>query len=224
MGHLWLQVLPVGEGDRREVLQVAFVEDRLKKYPDDFAANYNMGDILLTKGDASGAISYFEKAARVNPTSVLGPMELGVAYYTESKLTEAEQQFRNALLIDPTFTDARFNLASAEAEAGDLKSSVSDFKQVLTERPDYPKAQDHLGDVLFAWGDELAKSGDNAQAAQQYREALTYRPNDVALHTSLGAAFARLGQMNEARTELETAVRLNPSFEPAQRLLVAIGR
>jgi tetratricopeptide (TPR) repeat protein len=224
MGHLWLQVLPVGEGDRREVLQVAFVEDRLKKYPDDFAANYNMGDILLTKGDASGAISYFEKAARVNPTSVLGPMELGVAYYTESKLTEAEQQFRNALLIDPTFTDARFNLASAEAEAGDLKSSVSDFKQVLTERPDYPKAQDHLGDVLFAWGDELAKSGDNAQAAQQYREALTYRPNDVALHTSLGAAFARLGQMNEARTELEAAVRLNPSFEPAQRLLVAIGR
>ncbi len=199
-------------------------EDRLKKYPDDFAANYNMGDILLTKGDAAGAISYFEKAARVNPTNVLGPMELGVAYYTESKLPEAEQQFRNALLIDPKFTDARFNLASTEAEAGDLKSSVSDFRQVLTERPDYPKAQDHLGDVLFAWGDELAKSGDNEQAAQRYREALTYRPNDVALHTSLGAAFARLGQMNDARTELETAVRLNPNFEPAQRLLGAIGR
>jgi len=224
MGHLWLQVLPVGEGDKREVLQAAFVQDRLRKYPDDFAANYNMGDILLTKGDAAGAISYFEKAARVNPTSILGPMELGVAYYTQSRLPEAEQQFRNALQLDPKFTDARFNLASVEAEAGNLGASVNDFKQVLKERPDYPKAQDHLGDVLFAWGDQLAKSGDNAQAAQRYGEALAYRPNDVALHTSLGAAFARLGQMDKARGELQTAVRLNPNFEPAQKILAAIGK
>jgi tetratricopeptide (TPR) repeat protein/mono/diheme cytochrome c family protein len=222
MGHLWLQVLPVGEGDRREILQAAFVEDRLKKYPEDFAANYNMGDILLTKGDAAKAIPFFEKAARLNPNSILGPMDLGVAYYSESKLPEAEQQFRNALNIDPKATDARFNLASVEAEAGNLNAAVADFRQVLTERPDYPKAQDHLGDVLFAWGDELAKSGENEQAAQRYRDALIYRPNDVALHTSLGAAYARLGRMDEARAELETAVRLNPNFEPAQRLLAAI--
>ncbi len=72
MGHLWLQVLPVGEGDRREAIQAAFVQDRLAKYPQDFAANYNMGDILLTKGDAAGAITYFENAARANPDSVAG--------------------------------------------------------------------------------------------------------------------------------------------------------
>jgi len=57
-----------------------------------------------------------------------------------------------------------------------------------------------------------------------YREALAYRANDVELHTSLGAALARLGRMNEARNELETAVRLNPNFEPAQKLLAAIQR
>ncbi len=222
MGHLWLQVLPVGEGDRREVLQAAIVEDRLKKYPNDFAANYNMGDVLLTKGDAAGAIPYLEKAARANPDSVLGPVELGVAYYTASKLPEAEQQFHRALAIDPKFTDARFNLASVEAENSELAASVGDFKQVLAERPDYPKAADHLGDVLFAWGDELAKSGDNQQAAERYREALPYRPDDVALHTSLGAALARLGRTEEARVELHTAVRLNPNFEPAQRILAAI--
>ena len=48
----------MGDGDRREALQAAFVEDRLAKYPQDFAANYNMGDILLTKGDAAGAITF----------------------------------------------------------------------------------------------------------------------------------------------------------------------
>ncbi len=152
----------------------------------------------------------------------LAPAELGVAYYTDSKVPEAEQQFRKALAIDPKYTDARFNLASAEAEGGDLAASVKDFKQVLGERPDYPKAQERLGDVLFAWGDQLAKSGDNAQAVEQYRQALPYRSNDVELLTSLGAALARLGRMDEARAQLESAVRLDPNFQPAQRLLVAI--
>jgi Flp pilus assembly protein TadD len=224
MGHFWLQVLPTDEGDQREILQAAVVEDRLKKYPDEFAANFNMGDILLTKGDTAGAIPYFEKAGQANPDSPLSPMELGVAYFTQSKLGEAEQQFRKALQINSAFTDARFNLASVEAEDGDLQSAVTDFRQVLSERSDYPKARDHLGDVLFAWGDELAKSGDNQQAAQRYKDALEFRPTDVALHTSLGAAFARMGQMQNARAELTTAVHLDPNFQPAQKLLLAIGQ
>ncbi len=222
MGHLWLQVLPTGDGDRRQALQEAIVRDRIQKYPEDFAANYNMGDVLLTKGDAAGAVAYFEKAALVNPDSELAPLDLGVAYYTKSDLPGAEREFRKALRMDPKFTDARFNLASVEAERDELASSVNDFREVLAERPDYPKAEDHLGDVLFAWGDESAKSGDNQQAVQHYRDALMYRPNDVALHTSLGAALARLGRMGEARTELQAAIRLNPNFEPAQRLLGAI--
>ena len=163
-------------------------------------------------------------ATRANPDSVVAATELGVALFSDSKLAEAGEQFKKALSIDPKYTDARFDLASAEAESGDLGAAVSDFKQVLAERPNYPKAQEHLGDVLFAWADQLAKSGENEQAVVHYREALAYRANDAELHTSLGAALARLGRMNEARNELETAVRLNPNFEPAQKLLAAIQR
>ena len=224
MGHLWLQVLPVGEGDQRATLQAALVEERLKKYPDDFGANYNMGDVLLSKGDAAGAIPYFEKASRANPESVLAPTELGVALFTAEKLSEAEQQFKRALLMDPKYVDARFNLASVEAEAGDLETSITDFELVLAQRPDYSKVGERLGDVLFALGDQLAKAGNNEQAVQRYQEAVRFRENDVELRTSLGAALARLGRMEEARTELETAVRINPNFQPAQRLLAAIRR
>lgn len=219
MGHLWLQVLPTADGDQRAILQAALVEGRLKKYPDDFSANYNMGDILLTKGNTAGAITYLEKAAREKPESVLGPAELGVAYFTEAKYPAAEEQFRKALAIEPNFVDARFNLASVEAEAGKLEASVSDFEKVLEQRPDYPKAADRLGDVLFAYGDQLAKAGNNEQAVRRYRESIKYRENDFELRTSLGAALARLGRMDDARIELEKAVQLNPNFEPAQRLL-----
>ncbi len=224
MGDLWLQLLPAAPDDRRMEFRDAWVQDRYRKYPDNFTANYNMGDMLLTKGNAAEAIPFFEKAAQLEPDNILGPVGLGDAYYAELRFAEAAAQFRKALTIDPKSADARFNLASVEAEAGDLSAAVKDFKEVLAEQPDYPKAKDRLGDVLFAWGDDLARSGDNEQAVQRYREALTYLPNNVALHTSLGAAFARLGRREEARTELETAVRLNPAFEPAQKLLQAISQ
>ncbi len=224
MGHLWLQVLPDAPGDQRTVLQEALAEDRLKKYPEDFSANYNMGDAMLNKGNAAQAVTYFENAARANPDSVVAVTELGVALFSSSRVTEAEQQFKKALVMNPKYTDARFDLASVEGENGKLEASASDFKEVLAERSDYPKAREHLGDVLFALGDQLAKSGANEQAVLRYREALEYRATDVELHTSLGAALARLGRMNEARTELEMAVHLNPNFEPAQKILAAIQR
>lgn len=94
---------------------------------------------------------------------------------------------------------------------------------MLTDRPDYPKAQDRLADVLFAWGDQLAKSGNNEGAVLRYREAAVFWVDDVELHTSLGAALARLGRAAEGRTELETAIRLNPKFGPAQKILAAIS-
>ncbi|HEX4170624.1 MAG TPA: tetratricopeptide repeat protein [Bryobacteraceae bacterium] len=222
MGHLWLQVLPAVEGDQREVLQAALAEERIQKYPQDFSANYNMGDMMLSKGEAVAAVGYFTVATKANPDSVVAATELGIALYTQGKLADAVDQFKRALEIDGRYTDARFDLASAQAENGDLEGSVGNFRQVLAERRDYPKAADHLGDVLFTWGDQLAKSGDNAQAILRYREALIYRTDDVELRTSLGAALARLGKRAEAREELEGALRLNPNFAPAQKILAAI--
>ncbi|HLH02049.1 MAG TPA: tetratricopeptide repeat protein [Bryobacteraceae bacterium] len=224
MGHLWLQVLPVADGDQRMVLEDELAQERLRKYPDDFGANFNMGDVELSKGDAAQAIGFFEKATKAEPRSPVAASELGVALYTAGRLPEAEEQFKKALLIDASYTDARFNLASVEAESGEFEASVSDFRGVLTDRADYPKAQERLVDVLFAWGDQLAKSGNNEDAILRYRQALTYAADNVELHTSLGAALARLGKTSDARYELEAALKINPNFEPARKILESLSR
>src|SRR5947199_2225894 len=70
MGHLWLQVLPVGGGDQRAALREGLMRQRLEKYPDDFNANYNLGDALMNQGNPAGAIPYFEAASKANPISV----------------------------------------------------------------------------------------------------------------------------------------------------------
>jgi Flp pilus assembly protein TadD len=222
MGHLWLQVLPVEPGDQRAALQEALTTQRLAKYPDDFGANFNMGDLSLSKGDTDSAIRYFALAWKASPESVVAATELGVALFTASKIPDAEMQFRKALEMDPGYTDARYNLASAEAENGEWEAAARDFKQVITERPDNSKAHEHLGEVLYLWGDGLAKAGKYDQAQLRYRQALAYRPDDPELHTSLGMAFVQLGRLADAETQFEAAVRIDPKFEPAQKALATL--
>ena len=92
MGNLWLQVLPVGDGDRRPVLQEAVMHRLLEKYPGDFSANFNLGDLLLSRGDAAGAVSHFEAAWKAQPNSALAAAELGIALASASRMSEAMSQ------------------------------------------------------------------------------------------------------------------------------------
>jgi Flp pilus assembly protein TadD len=222
MGNLWLQVLPAAEGDQRAALAEAVVRRLLEKYPKDFTANFNMGDLLLNKGDAAGAIPYFEAAWKADPRSALAATELGLALASASRLQDAERKFRRALELDPKFTDARYDLASAEAAQGAWEAAVDDFKRVLAERPDDPKTRQHLGEALFTLGDQLADSGRNEQAAEQYRDAIIYRPSDAELRNNLGVMLVRLGRLSEAQAEFEAALRINPNLKSAKKALEGI--
>ena len=224
MGHFWLQVLPTAPGDQRVALQDAIVQQKLAKYPNDFGANYDMGDLLLTRGDAAGAVPYFEKAAAADPASVFAATDLGVALFTAQKLPEAEAQFKRALALDPHYTDARFDLASEEAASGQYGPAAADFQQVLQEKPDHDKARQHLGEVYILLGDELAKAGKDDQAALRYGDAMVIRPQDIDLHIRLGMTFARMERLSESQHEFETVLRLQPNSTLARQAIDAIQK
>ena len=219
MGNLWLQVLPVEEGDHRAELEEALARQRLEHDPQNYFANFHLGDVLLSRGDAGGSVQYFGAAAKARPQDALAATQLGVALATASRLPEAVAQFKRALELDPKFTDARFDLASVEAEGGLWQEAASDFKRVLAERPKDARAHQHLGEVLFLWGDQFSKAGQYEQAIARYREALNYRPSDAELHMSLGVALARAQRLAEAVPEFQAALRINPSFQPARQAL-----
>jgi tetratricopeptide (TPR) repeat protein len=219
MSHLWLQVLPAEGGDQRAKLQESLVRQRLEKYPDDFGANFTMGDLLLTQGNALAAATHFEKASAADPRSALAATEWGIALFSASRLPEAEVQFKRALAIDPSYTDARFDLASVEAAGGEWEPAAADFRKVLEERPDDSRARQHLGEVFVIWGDTLFKAGKGEDALARYRDALQFRPGDAQLHGKTGVALAQLSRLDEAQAEFETSLRIDPRSEPARQTL-----
>ena len=195
MSHFWLQVLPVGDGDQRAALQEALMQHRLEKYPGDFSANFNLGDLMMNQNNPAAAVPYFHLAVQADPNSAIAAGELGTALFSNGDVGEAEQQFKRALELDPKYTDARYNLASVEANNSEWPNAAADFKRVLDGNPDHKNARQHLGEVLFMWAEDLAKLGDREHAVERYRDAAVFRPDDPDLHARLGATLADLGRL-----------------------------
>ena len=191
MSHFWLQVLPVAEGDHRAELQESVSVQQLQKYPDDFTANFRMGDLLLTRNQAAEAIPFFQRAAESDPRSVLAATELGAAFFAARKLPEAETMLRHALAMDTSYMDARFNLASVLASSGKFEEAVREFGQVIAAQPDNLKAQQNRAEALVLWGDQVAKAGDDNKAIALYREAMPELASNADVHVRLGMAYAR---------------------------------
>jgi tetratricopeptide (TPR) repeat protein len=214
-------VLPVAAGDHRAELQES-VSAQIRKYPDDFTANFRMGDLLLTRNQAAEAIPYFQRAAESDPHSVLAATELGAALFAARRLPESLEMLRHALAIDATYTDARFNLASVLASSGKCEEAVREFGEVLAAQPDNLKAQQHRAEALVLWGDQLAKSGDDTKAIAPYREAVPSLESNPDVHIRLGMAYARQERLDESQAEFETVLKIDARSSIARQAIDAI--
>jgi Flp pilus assembly protein TadD len=169
MGHLWLQVLPRGPGDRRRELEEAAMQHRVEKYPDDYVSYLDLGELRLSRLDTQGALSALETAVRIDPKQSQGHNELGAALTRTGRSREAVEQFELALRLDSTNVNARYNLVFALIKSGNLAEAEAHLRQVIAV---YPKD----AGLHNLWGEILAREGKNSEAILQFDEALTLDP------------------------------------------------
>ncbi|MGB7620750.1 MAG: tetratricopeptide repeat protein [Terriglobia bacterium] len=70
----------------------------------------NLGAALRRRGDLAGAIEQYDKIIQRSPLNAAAHFNKGNALYEVGKLSEAISEYRQALAIDPQFTNARTNL------------------------------------------------------------------------------------------------------------------
>jgi len=177
MGHLWLQVLPKPDmitvnGDRRMELQEALMRRRLEKYPDDFAAHFEIGALRLARLDSSEALAMLQVAVGLQPNDPEARNLLGSALVAVGRNTEAIEQFRAAVRLRPDYGTARYNLARALTRAFKFDEAIEDYDQLLKQFPRDAQVRDELGELYL-------RQGKRAQANEMFDQALAIDPKDA---------------------------------------------
>jgi hypothetical protein len=148
MGHLWLQILPRGAGDRRRELQEAVIRHRLEKNPNDPVAHMNLGAILLSRLDPQAAVTELRAAARLEPNRPEVRNMLGLGLAQLNRNADAIEQFELALKARPDYASARFNLATAQAKLGRIDEAIENLRRVLAANPNDPYAKRRLSELI----------------------------------------------------------------------------
>lgn len=185
MGHLWLQVLPHGTGDRRRELEEAMIRHQLEKYPRDYDAHLWLGALMLSRLNPTAAVDEIGEAVRINPKQAEGHNWYGVALGVVGRTQESIAQFRAALAIQPSYTNARYNLARALVKSSHLDEAAKNFADVVAADPNDAQVRNDFGELLL-------RMGKPAEALEQFDKALALDPSQQSALEDRDLARAQL--------------------------------
>ena len=144
------------------------------------------------------------KAVQLDPNLPQAHALLGMALNWMHQHDASLEAFERAIALNPNYTDWRF--ASALVLAGEPERAIKAVEAHMRLDPFYlPTAPSWLGLSYY-----LLKQYSKALSA--LRESATRAPNLRGAHVLLAAAYAQLGQLEEARAEAAEVLRLEPQY------------
>ena len=88
------------------------------------------------------------------------------------------------------------------------REAIEQFRLALKIQPDYIPARYNLAKAL-------ARSGDFAEAAQDFSQVVAAFPQDAQVHNDFGELYLRMGKPSEALEQFEKALAINPAHSAA---------
>jgi tetratricopeptide (TPR) repeat protein len=122
---------------------------------------------------------------------------------------------RVALEAYPDLAPAHYVKALADRRSGDLGEARQSLESAVRIDPTFTRARLELAEVL-------EEAEDFPAAAAAYRELSGAKPDDVSLHFRLAVAARKAGLIDEAISEYQAALRLDPSVSEAHYNLAVL--
>jgi tetratricopeptide (TPR) repeat protein len=141
-------------------------------------------------------------------------LQSGKALYADGDLVKAILEFRNALQINPTGTEARYYVGLILERQGNFPAAISAFQEVSMQDPQNRDAHLKLGQYAL-----LATNPDKAILHADKLVALS--PSSADGHTMRAAALLMEGKLAETEIEAKAALALKPNDPDALVVLAS---
>jgi hypothetical protein len=192
-----------GHLDKAERLCTAILE-----YCDDFDALHLLGFIRLQRGRHLDAIGFLTRALRIDPGSIEGMSNLGLALHGAGRFEEAIAYYRGALALAPHHGEILYNLGNAFLALDRADESLASYDEALASNPS------HAG-ALVNRGNTLLRLNRPEDALAGYETALAVMPGHPQILTNRGHALRRLDRPREALADFTAALAKAPEFPEA---------
>lgn len=215
MGHLWLQVLPHAlpgsNEDPRLLLEQAWMQNQLRKDPDDQTALYNLASVDIIQSDDTSAATLLRRIIATNPDDVRSLTALGTALDGTGDWQQAQAEYQKALTVNPEYADARFDLAHLYFKHNNYAEAEQEYRRLIVEDPKDASAHNELGGVLTA-------TNQTADAQHEFEAAIAIDPDNFDALYNLASIEAGNNNFPRATELLQQALKQKDDADAHQLL------
>jgi tetratricopeptide (TPR) repeat protein len=152
-------------------------------------------------GQYEQAVTEFQRAADLEPTSDEAYAGLGKAYEELGKMDLAERTYKQAIALRPSYWRVYNWLGTFYLRRGRFAEAADQFQQLLKLAPDSFVGYGNLANAYFS-------QGRYAEAIPMYQQSISIRPTDGDAYSNLAYAYFAQKQFTQAARTNEQAVRL----------------
>jgi tetratricopeptide (TPR) repeat protein len=194
---------------------------------------YTLGRDSYERGNVEEAIAHFSTLLRTRSEFADVHYMLGVLLERKNETAAASRSLREALRINPAYTEAMLALAGVYEQEGDFGRSreIAERARSLALPSDGAldaTTRGKLANMQAAMGDAYAAAGELREAIEAYQKALDRCPTFHDIRYRLGVSLREAGLPDRALAEFTRVLRANPAFVDAavQRglTLYSLGR
>ena len=136
----------------------------------------------------------------------------GACYAGLKDFDAAIESYKEALLINPNYAKAHYNLGDALHQLKNYDEAVQSYKSSIKIDSNFAEAHNNLGNI-YKELNQLDK------AIKSYQKALKLKPNYAEAHFSIAISFQLLNEFGKMIEHLEALCTIQPNFFEAYNYL-----
>jgi tetratricopeptide (TPR) repeat protein len=136
-------------------------------------AFFLLAEIEALEGNVSGAIKQAENAAQKNPNDSTVFFRLGMLRYRNSDYTGSISAFEKAVILDPTYFNARYFLGQSYQKAGSKDKALVQYQILSKILPDSQEVKDAINSISNQSSEIIKEKTDASLGIKDDSQKLT---------------------------------------------------